>query len=162
VTYLEGHCLSYGAITPYLPVLGTLRHLCAISDRDAPAVIATKVHRCLQHLGIEVTTWAPYLLHLLGVSADAPSLARLTPEAIRERTFEALRQVHLQSSRQQALIVAIENLHWIDPTSEAWLTSLAEQLAGAPCLLLGTYRPGYRPPWMDKSYLRSSPDSNTA
>jgi predicted ATPase len=29
---------------------------------------------------------------------------------------------------------------------------LVENLAGAAILLVGTYRPGYRPPWMDKSY----------
>ena len=30
--------------------------------------------------------------------------------------------------------------------------SLVESLVGAPILLLGTYRPGYRPPWVEKSY----------
>ena len=41
----------------------------------------------------------------------------------------------------------VENLHWSDPTSEAWLASLVERLAGAAVLLLGTYRPGYQPAW---------------
>ena len=41
----------------------------------------------------------------------------------------------------------MENLHWSDPTSEAWLASLVERLAGAAVLLLGTYRPGYQPAW---------------
>jgi len=31
--------------------------------------------------------------------------------------------------------------------------SLIENLAGASILLLVTYRPGYRPPWMEKSYV---------
>ena len=79
-------------------------------------------------------------------------LAQLTPEVIKERTFATLRQVHLRSSQQQPLLLMVENLHWIDPTSEAYLASLVEQLAGAPLLLLTTYRPGYRPLWMDKSY----------
>jgi predicted ATPase len=48
--------------------------------------------------------------------------------------------------------VAIEDLHWSDQTSEEYLTSLVEHLPGAPVLLLCTYRPGYRPPWMEKSY----------
>jgi predicted ATPase len=47
--------------------------------------------------------------------------------------------------------MAVENLHWIDATSEAYLTSLLERLAGAPILRLTTYRPGYRPPWLEKS-----------
>jgi predicted ATPase len=32
------------------------------------------------------------------------------------------------------------------------LTALVERLAGAPLLLLTTYRPGYHPPWLEKSY----------
>ena len=46
----------------------------------------------------------------------------------------------------------MEDLHWIDPTSEEWLASLVELLAPVPLLLLTTYRPGYRPLWTDKSY----------
>ncbi len=46
----------------------------------------------------------------------------------------------------------MENLHWIDQTSEEFLGTLVESLPGAPILLLTTYRPGYRPPWIEKSY----------
>jgi tetratricopeptide (TPR) repeat protein len=46
----------------------------------------------------------------------------------------------------------VEDLHWIDKTSEDYLLSLVESLVGAPILLLGTYRPEYRPPWAEKSY----------
>src|SRR5205823_3886704 len=55
-------------------------------------------------------------------------------------------------SQRQPLILAVEDLHWIDQTSEACFASLVESLAGAPILLLCTYRPGYRPPWLEKSY----------
>ena len=68
-----------------------------------------------------------------------------------------LRQVHLRSSQQQPLLLVVENLHWIDPTSEAYLASLVEQLAGAPLLLLTTYRPGTaRSGWTNRMP-RSSP-----
>ena len=36
--------------------------------------------------------------------------------------------------------------------SEALYHSLVESLPGMPVMLLTTYRPGYRPAWMDKSY----------
>ena len=42
--------------------------------------------------------------------------------------------------------MVVENLHWSDPTSEVWLASLVERL-GLGVLLLGSYRPGYQPPW---------------
>ena len=42
-------------------------------------------------------------------------------------------------------------MHWIDATSEAWLATLVERLAGTPLLVLVTYRPGYQPPWLGQS-----------
>jgi tetratricopeptide (TPR) repeat protein len=41
----------------------------------------------------------------------------------------------------------VENVHWSDPTSAAWLASLVERLPEAAVLLVGTYRPGYPPVW---------------
>ena len=58
----------------------------------------------------------------------------------------------LKGSQQRPLYVEIEDLHWIDHTSQDYLVSLVESLAGAAIMLLTTYRPGYRPPWLEKSY----------
>ena len=79
-------------------------------------------------------------------------MPHLTPEAIRTRTFDTLKQMSLKGSQQRPLIFEIEDLHWIDKTSEEYLASLVESLPGASMLLLTTYRPGYRPPWLEKSY----------
>jgi predicted ATPase/DNA-binding winged helix-turn-helix (wHTH) protein len=152
VTYVEGHCLSYGNITPYLPVLDLLRHLCGITDADGPETLAAKVHGCLADAGGDLNEDAPYLLQLLGVSEDTERLATLSPQTLKTRTFATLQQLCIQRSRQQPLVLAVEDLHWIDPTSEEWLASLVESLALIPLLLLTTYRPGYRPLWTDKSY----------
>src|SRR5262249_20471707 len=93
------------------------------------------------------------LLHLLGVPVDATSFTELSPEARRARTFASLMQMFLASSQQQPLVLSVENLHWIDPTSEGFLTLLVESLAKTSILVLATYRPGYHPPWLDKSYM---------
>jgi predicted ATPase len=110
------------------------------------------VQRGLHDVGIAPEIWGPFVLRLLGIKAGSERVATFSPHAQRARTFEVLEQLCLSSSRQRPLILEIENLHWIDPTSEEWLMSLVERLAGAPILLLVSFRPGYRPSWMDKSY----------
>jgi class 3 adenylate cyclase/tetratricopeptide (TPR) repeat protein len=152
LTYLAGSCLSYGQAIPYLPLLDLLRHNCGITEADSPETITARVHLGLQEVGLDPAAGTPYLLHLLGVHAGTESLAVLSPEAIKTRTFDTLRQMSLRGSRQRPLLLEVEDLHWIDQTSEAYLLSLVERLVGAPILLLGTYRPGYRPPWGEKSY----------
>ena len=152
LTYLAGRCLSYTRATPYLPLLDILRQACGLTDTDTLAVMVTKVRLHLQEVGMEPEAWVPYLLRLLQIQEGTNALAILSPQAIRARTFEMLVQMSLQQSLQQPLLLEVEDLHWIDPTSEEWLALLVERLAGVPLLLLLSYRPGYRPAWMDKSY----------
>jgi predicted ATPase len=79
---------------------------------------------------------------------DDTRLARFNPQERKMRLFVLLRHLLLHDSRHQPLVLAVENLHWVDASSEEWLTTLVEHLAGAAILLLVTHRPGYRPPWL--------------
>jgi transcriptional regulator with AAA-type ATPase domain len=149
--HLEGHCLSYGSASPYLPVLDLLRDHCGITEGDGAEAMVAKVQAGLQQVGMGPDEWAPSLVHLLGVAAATEREAALPPETLKARTFEALCQLSPHSSRQRPLILAVEDLQWIDQTSEAFLALLVERLGGARILLLTTYRPEYRPPWLGKS-----------
>jgi transcriptional regulator with AAA-type ATPase domain/tetratricopeptide (TPR) repeat protein len=150
VTYLEGQCLAYGQTVPYLPVRDLVRQQCGLTEGESPATVVAHVDRTLRRVGIAPEE-APYVLRLLGIQEGTAELTARSPEAIKLHTFAVLRQLHLLASQQQPVILVVENLHWIDTTSEAYFASLVEQLIGARLLLLTTYRPGYRPPWMEKS-----------
>jgi len=151
ITYLEGRCLSYGGSIPYLPIVDLVRANCAIDDGDAPEAVTEKVRFGLHEVGLDPDRNAPYVLHLLGVG-DGAALERLSPEAIKTGIFETLRAWSLHGSRRRTIIFAVEDLHWIDRSSEEYLASLAEILAGAPIVLVCTWRSGYRPPWTEHSY----------
>jgi tetratricopeptide (TPR) repeat protein len=137
---------------PYLPVIAILRRSFRIAEGDGPAIVARRVRILLEELGMDPGEWTPYLHHLLGVKEGAERLGVLSPEAIKARTVDALRQLCLRGSRQRPIVFVFEDLQWIDRSSEECLATLIEAAAGASVLTLLTYRPGYRPPWMDKSY----------
>jgi predicted ATPase len=153
LVYRAGRCLSYGSTTPYLPVLDLLRHHCGITDTDSPEDITAKIHRSLQKVDMAPEMWAPVLLHLWGLEEGTNPLAVLSPEARKARILTTLTQMCLDGSRQRPLILEIEDLHWIDPSSDECLAALVERMAGASLLVLVTYRPGYRPAWIDRSYV---------
>jgi transcriptional regulator with AAA-type ATPase domain/tetratricopeptide (TPR) repeat protein len=150
--WFDGRCLSYGSAVPYLPVIAILRRSVRIAEGDSPASIARKVRVGLEELGMEPEEWAPYLHHLLGVKEGTERLGVLSREALRARTVEVLRQMCLRGSRERPIVFVCEDLQWVDSSSEECLAALIEGSAGASVLSLLTYRPGYRPPWMDKSY----------
>jgi len=152
VGYVEGRCVSYGSQIPYLPVLDLIRKGFGIVDTDRAEVVADKIGSVLDALHLDRDDSAPYLLNLLGFKEGTKQLEHLSPEAVKARTFETLKRVTLRAAQNRPIIIAVEDLHWIDRTSEELLASLAEGLPGGPVLLVTTYRTGYRPPWVTKAY----------
>jgi class 3 adenylate cyclase/tetratricopeptide (TPR) repeat protein len=151
-TWVEGRCLSYGAQIPYLPILDVLRSNCGIVESDPPDVIADKIRRGLREVGIDPDLDSPILLDLFGIKDVADSATPLNPEAVKSRTFEVLRKLCVRGSERRPLVLVLEDLHWIDNISEDFIATAADDLPGARILLLSTYRPGYRPLWMEKSF----------
>jgi len=152
VTYLEGRCPSYGASIPYLPILDIVRSSCGITDVDSPETIADKVRVTVEEVRLDPQGTVPYLLNLLGTKDESGTVERLAPDVIRARTLEALRQLAVKGSQHRPIILVVEDTHWIDRPSEQYFDSLTENLPGAMILFVSTYRPGYRPPWLDRSY----------
>lgn len=147
-----GRCLSYASAMPYTPIVTLLRQICGVTDTDSAESITTKLGACLQTAQRAPDDRTPYLQRLLGGAHDAEALATRSPEAVKQHTFTAVRQFLLALSQQQPLILTLEDVHWIDKTSEDFLALFVESCTRAAVLLLVTYRPGYRPPWLDKSY----------
>ena len=157
VFWVEGRCLSYGTQIPYLLALDLLRSNWGISEADAPDAIADKVRSGLQAVGMDPDQDGPVLLHLLEIKNVDGSAAFSNPETVKEKAFEILRQLSLKVSLRRPLILVLEDLHWVDKVSEEFLGVLAENVRNARILLLATYRPGYRAPWIDKSYAGQTP-----
>lgn len=150
-TVLEGRCLSYGASIPYLPLFDLVRNSCGVTTSDSPDQVATKIELRVKGLGLDVPV-AHYLQHAFGVTSGDPGLAGLDPQAIRAGTFDALCQLLVAEAGHGPLVVLVEDLHWIDQTSQDFLNEFTGELRSVPVMLLDTYRPGYSPPWIRKSF----------
>jgi predicted ATPase len=53
----------------------------------------------------------------------------------------------MAGAKTQPLVLAIEDLHWADPTTLDVLRGIAERGALAPLLVVATTRPEFRPSW---------------
>ncbi|PON10564.1 hypothetical protein C2W62_49405, partial [Candidatus Entotheonella serta] len=131
-----------------------LSHACGITSTDSAETQLNKVSWLLRSVGMNPANEAPYLLHLWARQGEATPLVKLPPNVIKDRLFATLRQLCARGCQRRPLVLEVEDLHWIDPSSEALMTSLVDQLAHLPILLLITYRPDYLPPWNDRSHTR--------
>jgi tetratricopeptide (TPR) repeat protein len=146
----EGRCASYATHIPYFPVVGILQTVCNIEDTDAIDVVDAKVQAALQPLGDTGAASAPYLQYLL-FPRKSGQLADRSPDAIKAGTFEAIRRVVLAQQERRTLLLAVEDLHWIDDTSAELLAYLADLTTRTRVLLVTTCRPGYQAPWQTRS-----------
>src|SRR5439155_12902405 len=101
----------------------------------------------------DVAATVPYLLRLLAAETENSIPAALSPEVVKRKTFEALQMLVLKgAARRPLILIIIEDLHWVDKTTEECLTFLLEHIAGVRVLLVCTYRPEFVSTWSRKSY----------
>jgi predicted ATPase len=65
----------------------------------------------------------------------------LTAEQLRYKTYVSLRALLRQAAETQPLVIAIEDMHWMDDASYDLLSFLLESVKKLPILFLCIYRP---------------------
>jgi tetratricopeptide (TPR) repeat protein len=151
-TYLEGRCLHYGGSMPYLPLLDVFRAYFEIEEGDREFIIKKKMAEKAGRLDDKLKDALPPLQDILSVKVDDEDYVRLDPPLKRVKIFEAIRDLLVRESQERPLVLAVEDLHWIDRTSEELLDYLIGFLPQTCILLLLLYRPEYTHQWGSKSY----------
>jgi predicted ATPase len=90
----------------------------------------------------ELEPHIPAIRYLLSVDPGDPAFTAMEGTVRRRHLFAALRALALRGTQRRPLVLVIEDLHWIDTTSEEWLNTMLDAVAGVPLLLLVMYRIG--------------------
>ena len=151
-TYLEGQCLHFGGSMVYLPVLDILRSYFEIKEGDRVFLIKQKLEDKILQLDEKLQDILPPFYELLSLKVEDEAYKKLEPMQKREKTFEAIRNLLVRESQNRPIVLVVEDLHWIDKTSEEFLSYLIEWLANTRILLILIYRPEYTHTWGSKSY----------
>jgi class 3 adenylate cyclase/tetratricopeptide (TPR) repeat protein len=152
VTFLEGKCLSYSSGVAYHPVIDILKSTFDVREEDGDLKIREKVKRQLKLLGVDEASTLPYLLELISVKDSGIDKIRISPEARKDRIIEAVKQISLKGAEVRPLVIAVEDLHWIDKSSEEYLKDLLDSISGTRIFLILTYRPDFIHTWGGRSY----------
>ena len=152
VTFVEGRCLSYSRGVAYHLHIDSLKANFDIREGDGDFEIREKVKRGLKILGTDEASTLPYLLELFSVKESGIDKIPISPEARKDRIMEALRRIVLKGSEIRPLILAYEDLHWVDKSSEDVLKYFLEGIPGERILMIFTYRPEFVHTWGGRSY----------
>ncbi|MBI3796070.1 MAG: AAA family ATPase [Deltaproteobacteria bacterium] len=151
VTWLEGRCISFGHSIPFLPLIDQLRENFRIEEFDGEPEIIAKVEHGMRRLG-GLEAHIPYIRYLLSVDSGDSAVTAMDPSARRKQVFDALRALSLRGAKLRPLVLVFEDLHWIDSSTEEYLSSFVDSVTGLPLLLILTYRVGYNVPFGSRSF----------
>ena len=136
VRWLTVQGVAYTQNTPLNAVVTLLKQMLVSEPGDT---LVEQLHSLLDRLSLSEAV--PLFASLLDLSAaDRPPVPPMPPERQREQTLEALVALLLEMSERETVVLVVEDLHWLDATSLAWLERLIDQTATAPLLLVMTIR----------------------
>jgi class 3 adenylate cyclase/tetratricopeptide (TPR) repeat protein len=150
-TWILGRCASHARNTAYHAIVDAVRMAFGIQDADADDTVITKLKT--SPLTVDGLEWTvPFVCQLLSLPVDDEAAEALDAASRRSETFRAIQALLFRAAAQSPVVLAIEDLHWIDHASEELLGFLAESVPASKLILLLTHRPGYAHPFGDRSY----------
>lgn len=108
----------------------------------------------LAGLGLHAESAAPLIAQLLAIPAGErypPSSD--SPLRRKRRTLDLLFAWLLAQSGRQPLLLVVEDVQWVDPTTRELLARFFAADPVQPVLLVLTFRTGFAPPWAHRSHV---------
>jgi class 3 adenylate cyclase/tetratricopeptide (TPR) repeat protein len=152
LTVLEARGLAHGRQIPLLPALELMRAFFGIDARDGERATREKIAGRVLLLDESLKGELPIFFDLLGVPDPARPLPAMDPEALQRRMHAAVRALARAEGRAEPGVLLVEDLHWLDPASDALIEQVIAGNAESQSLVLVNFRPEYRARWMSQSH----------
>jgi class 3 adenylate cyclase len=146
--WVEGAGDQFFQSTPFHAVTQILDEGLGWHGDESPKERVALLERGLELAQIKLNEALPLIAELLNLPIpEKYPLLTFTPDQKRKRLLANLTAWLLNAARVQPVVIAMEDLHWIDPSTLELTQMLVEQVATAPLMLLYTARPEFRRPW---------------
>ena len=146
----ELRCSQFHQNSSFYPAIDFLENVALkFESDDSPPERLLKIEGFVAQYGLESAQAVPLIAALLSVPASPQySPLALTPQRQRQKTIEVLTSAILARASRQPMLFAVEDLHWIDPSSLELLDQLIARSEEHRILIFLTYRPQFTPPWL--------------
>ncbi len=156
---LEGRGVAHGKAIPMLPILELWRAYYGITETDNPETSRAKISGQLLSMDESYREDLPIIFDLFGVPDAANPAPAIDPEQRQKRLHNVVKRVLREPAHSAAgtRVLVLEDLHWFDGASDAFLETTVESIPESRDLLLVNFRPEYRARWMQRSYYQHLP-----
>ncbi len=153
----QGNCAAHGKNISLLPILQVFREYYGIETSDPERLAREKIAGRMLLFDESYREVLPVLFELLCVPDPGNPAASMSPEERQRKLFGVLRSLVQRPPMNDTPVTLIEDLHWLDAASEAWVEEWVNAIAGSSSLLIVNFRPEYKAAWMQKSWYRQLP-----
>lgn len=151
------HCSPNLQSSPLAPLVRQLARAAGFTDDDDDTARLAKLAALVpaEAGGDEAV---PLLADLVSVPYQSryPLLA-MSPQRQKHRLFETLIRVLEAFAARGPLLIVVEDLHWIDPSSDELIGVLIDRLRALPILAVLTARPEFHAHWNEQAHLHHMP-----
>jgi adenylate cyclase len=151
-TFLEARCHAHRDRLPFDLIAQLLQMNFTLEDGEPERTQVEKIARGVRRIDASLEWTIPYLKHVLAVPAPELDVDGLDEPQRKRRLVDAVRALTLQGAQRRPLVLLMEDLQWIDRSSQDYLDSVVDSLAAHPILLVCTYREGHAPAWENRSF----------
>jgi len=142
ITWLEGHAHGYGGQAPFGPLVDVLRAWLEVGPAEPPLALRTRLRTRLTGPALELLPELARLLSVPPVPGSEPDpLAELPAAAVGERLRAAYVSWLDWLAGSGPVAVALEDVHWADPSSAELAAEVMALADRAPVGLFMTLRP---------------------
>lgn len=137
-----GHGVSHGVTSPYLAWRPLLRGLLGLEGEQAPAEQIEHIQQQLTQIDPNLAARLPLLGEILGMDIPDNALTGSFEAQLRRQSLFALvLDLVRHQAEQSAMLLVLEDAHWLDDLSRDLTRYVAQQIDQLPVLLLTVYRP---------------------
>ncbi len=149
--------VAHGKAIPFLPILRLFRAFYGITEQDSDATARERIAGRMLLLDERLRESLPLLFDFMGVPDPENPAPRIDPDARQRQMFDIVRRVVQARGQRETQVNLLEDLHWFDSGSAAYLEPLIDAAVGTRTLTLINFRPEYQAPWMGKTYFHQLP-----
>ena len=153
--YLDYQCAPYHVNTSLYPLISRFEDAAEFEHGDSNEQRLEKLESLIRRSNKDFETVMPAFASLLSLQAeDKWPTPNLDPEEKKQWIFNALINNMFSLADSKPLLIKIEDVHWIDPTTLELMSRMVKALQGYPILLLITTRPGFSSDFMDEPHVK--------
>ncbi|MEP7352895.1 MAG: adenylate/guanylate cyclase domain-containing protein [Acidobacteriota bacterium] len=147
-TVLECSCTPYAQSTPLFPIVGMMERILGFTPEKTDTEKRAVIEERLARRGLGTAEASALMAELFSISAaDQDPLANYPPQKRRDQTLETLLQWLLAVAQDRPTLLVVEDMHWVDPTTLEFISSVVSSRSNAPLLVIVTSRPQFATPW---------------